>query len=120
MPSKYTKAKSISLKTKYEVYDRQHGLSLLSGKPITLAQCCCHYLNRGRGGVGFCWNIMALTTDEHRKFDLHQDIDGMSHEECCRIIEEHFKQHYVDWSIERCKYKKYCDDEEDYKMLRTY
>lgn len=122
MKGDYTKAKQISQETKQKVYDRQNGKSVLSGLAITKEMCCCHFIGRGLGGVGYEWNIIGLTPEEHRQLDLNQTIyvgkmPRWTNKEAHIIIQNHLNLNYNGWSIEKCKYQKY-KKEEDYEVTR--
>ena len=113
----YTKAKGITLQTKEKVFKRQHGRSLLSNIPITVNQCCCHVLGRGRGGVGYEWNIIGLTYNEHRLLDENKPIYGVSNDEVVERIKDYLRSEYDGWSEEKCHYHKYFK-EADYGVTR--
>ncbi|MBQ6217369.1 MAG: hypothetical protein IJK53_08320 [Erysipelotrichaceae bacterium] len=110
MKSKQAKAHQISMKTKIEVWYRQGGRSIFSGRPITPEMCCCHFVSKGCGGVGEEWNIFGcyqgFDEDEHRLFDLHKPIGDMSAEECADKLIDHFSSLYDGWSKDLCRYRK--------------
>ena len=112
MKDDFTKAKQITPQTKEKVWRRQHGRSLLSNKSITKEMCCCHVVGRGNSGVGYEWNIVGLTPDEHRELDESKPItiDGKvrwTNEEAQTLIRNHLILNYENWSESNCKYKKY-------------
>lgn len=72
MKGDFLEAKSITKETKQKVWERQNGKSILSGKRITVSECCCHVLSRGQSGLGAVWNIIGLTPEEHRLYDEHK------------------------------------------------
>lgn len=116
--SKLTKAKEISSETKEKVLKRQHYKSI-GGVVLTLQTAeFHHYIFRSASGVGYEWNIVALTHDEH--FAIHNSkpvkVNGAerySVDEFDVLIRNHFRKHYQGWSEDKCKYKKFCE-EKDY------
>lgn len=118
MKGDYTKAKQITTRTKEKVFKRQNGKSILSGETITLEQCCCHFIGRGLGGVGYEWNIVGLTADEHRLLDENKPIIvrgkvRYTNQEAQTLIRNHLILNYSGWSVDKCKYKKWFE-EQDY------
>lgn len=108
MKSKRTKALQISMKTKKKVWERQQGRSVVSNKPITVYECCCHVVPKSKGGLGIEENIVGMTQDEHRIFD--NNLLG-SHKEGSQSYKEkiikHLQAHYPNWSEDNLIYKKY-------------
>ena len=81
-----------------------------------------HVVPRSASGVGFEWNIVALTFDEHRAYHDHKPIkvNGREYytwEEFDTLLRNHLKLRYRNWSVERCKYHKYWGIE-DYGIVR--
>ena len=122
MKSKQTKAHEISMKTKLEVWYRQGGRSVFSGKPITPQMCCCHFVSRGCGGIGEEWNVFGcyqgFDEDEHRLFDLHKPIGDMDPEECIDVLINHLSSSYEGWTRGLCHYHKNWK-KKDYGIIRT-
>lgn len=117
--SRQTKVKGITQATKEKVWRRQKGLSILSNRPITVAQCCCHYIGRGVRGVGYEWNIVGLTPEEHRLLDENKPIPvnnrkRWTNAEAQILIKNHLILNYIGWSEEACEYDKYKFSEEEY------
>ena len=118
-----TKAKQISPETKKKVWERQNGRSVVSGFPISVEMCCCHFIGRGeKSGVGYEWNVVGLTTDEHRLLDENKPlkINGRirySNAEMQTIIHNHLVENYEGWALAKCSYHKYWK-EEDYDVKR--
>ena len=103
-----TKALKITPRTKNLVWIRQGGRSIWSGKPITVDECCCHYVSRARSGLGIEENIIGLTHDEHRIFDLNDPGDHKEQWQKMREkAREHLKSYYPGWNEEDLKYKKW-------------
>ena len=98
MKSKLTKAKEISYETKCKVLDRQGNRSI-SG--VFLSQYNTefhHVIPRSASGIGYEWNIVAITSEEHRWYHDHANIrvNGM----------------YIGWAEEKCKFRKYAEENE--------
>lgn len=118
--SNQTKAKEISIETKKAVLERQNHRSL-SGAALTSSADFHHFIARGSGGVGYAWNIIALTPEEHRAVHDHQPIKvygkkRYSWEEFRTLMRNHLIIHYIGWSEDKCKYHKYWD-KEDYGVI---
>ena len=104
---KSTKAKAITTSTKKKVWERQKGKSIISGKPITWNECCCHFVSRARGGLGIEENIVGMTYEEHMIFDLNQIGNHLAkHKLYRKIAKEHLEESYPGWNEEMCKWKK--------------
>lgn len=120
--SKLTLAKEISDKTRRAVYDRQHGKSI-SGVALQRNYTDYHHvIPRSSSGVGYEWNIVAITSDEHRRYHDGNDIlvNGRvryTNEEFETLMKNHLKLNYINWSEDKCKYKKFYE-EEDYQIIR--
>lgn len=96
--NKRTKALSIPMKVKKAVWDRQGGRSIVSGKPITVYECCCHFVPRSKGGLGIEENIVGLTYEEHMILD--NNLPGNHSKESKKykdLCEKHLKEHYPNW-----------------------
>lgn len=108
MKSKRTKATSIPYRVKKAVWDRQMGMSLVSGKAISISECCCHYIPRSKGGLGIEENIIGLTHEEHMVFD--NNLPG-SHKYESQMIgavaKKHLQASYDDWSEDKLVYRKF-------------
>lgn len=117
----FTKAKQISMETKRKVWERQKGRSILSYLPISIEECCCHFVGRGVSGVGYEWNIIGLTQEEHRLLDENKPIkvngrDRYTNKEAQTLIRNHLILNYDGWALEKCKYHKYWE-EKDYGIV---
>ena len=107
MKSRKTKTCEITKKVKQAVWERQNGVSVYSGTPISVSECCCHVVPRSKGGMGIEENIVGLTGEEHRIFDGNRI--GNRKEETDHIrksVMDHLKECYPEWSEERMKYRK--------------
>ena len=120
--STQTKVKEISAKTKNAVIDRQRGRSI-SGVVLHPNSTEFHHLiTRGCGGVGYEWNIVALTSEEHRAVHDHRPIkiygrERYSYDEFQTLMRNHLKINYSPWSEQKCRYVKGWE-EEDYEVKR--
>lgn len=106
--NKRTKALQISIKTKQKVWIRQKGRSVISGVPITVNECCCHFIPRSRGGLGIEENVVGMTYQEHMIFDLNLPGDhNVEHQIYRKKARDHLIKNYSDWNEEKLIYKKY-------------
>lgn len=122
--SNCTKAKEISLKTKEKVLKRQSNKSISGASLYNNNVEFHHVVFRSSSGVGYEWNIVALTSDEHRA--LHDknmiEVNGRvryTNEEFEILIKNHLKIKYPNWSEDKCKYHKYWK-EQDYEIKCNY
>ena len=122
MKGDFNKAKEISPKTKAIVLDRQYNKSIsgvnLYNKEVEFH----HVIPRSSSGVGYEWNVVALTSEEHRDYTDHRPIkvNGREYytwEEFDTLIKNHLKLRYSGWSEKLCKYHKGWE-KEDYKVIR--
>lgn len=121
--SKLTKAKEISQKTKQRVLDRQHNRSISGVYLYPHNTEFHHVITRGCEGVGYEWNIVALTSEEHRWVHDKAPIlvygrQRYTYIEFEILMKNHLKLNYTGWSEERCKFHKYWE-EEDYGVTRN-
>lgn len=119
--SNLTKAKEISTETKIRVLERQKQRSIsgesLMGKPVEFH----HVRPRSASGVGYEWNIVAITPNEHRQYHDKVDITfrgkpRYSWSEFETLMKNHLKINYPNWSYEKCKYQKHWS-ENDYGIM---
>lgn len=113
--SKQAQVKEISEQTKREVLERQ-GYRSPSGASLHGNAEFHHFIFRSSGGVGYGWNIIAVTPDEHRAIHDHKPIvvygkERFSWNEFQTIMRNHLIIHYHGWSEEKCKYHKFWDKE---------
>ena len=117
--SRLTKAKEISPETKMKVLERQHHRSI-SGVALTDRNTEFHHvIFRSDSGIGYEWNIVAITADEHRWFHDHCNIkvngrDRYSYLEFGILMKNHLKLRYPNWKEDYCRFHKYWD-EQDYR-----
>jgi len=105
--NKRTKALQITQKTKFKVWERQDRRSIISGTPISVSECCCHYIPRTKGGLGIEENIVGMTNEEHMIFD-NNVIGGQKElsQQWREIARRHLKAHYPNWSEDKLIYRK--------------
>lgn len=120
--SKYVQTKEISDKTKKAVLERQGYRSITNAYLNERTASFHHYIHRSASGIGYEWNIVALTFDEHRAVHDHQPIKvngrvRYTYEEMDTLMRNHLILHYRNWSVDNCKYKKRMS-EADYKVER--
>lgn len=122
--ARYTEAKSITPETRKAVLERQGGKSI-SGRYLTEGTASFHhYIERSSGGVGYEWNIVALTFDEHRAIHDHQDIKIgkrvlYTYDQFQTLIRNHLIINYDGWSEKACHYRKYASEEQYGVTRRT-
>lgn len=119
MVSEFQKAKDITQKTKLAVLERQNYKSVISNNPLTLETASFHhFIERGQSGIGYEWNVVALTFEEHR-YLMHDKItyNNVEPKQAEEIIVKHFKDNYDNWTRDNCKYRKWYA-EKDYGVNR--
>ena len=122
MKNTFNNTKDISVQTKKDVLNRQKNRSI-SGAFLTMETASFHhFIPRSASGVGYEWNIVALTFDEHRAVHDHQPIKvngkiRYTWDEFMTLIRNHLVLNYRHWSESKCKYEKY---KEDYGVERNY
>ena len=121
---KYIEAKSITLETRKAVLERQNHRSI-SGAYLTEGTASFHhFVERSSGGVGYEWNIVALTFEEHRAIHDHQPIKVgrrvlYTYDQFITLIRNHLIISYEGWSEDKCKYRKYLEESEYGVVRRT-
>lgn len=81
-----------------------------------------HVIPRSASGVGYEFNIVAITKDEHRWYHDHCNIqvngkDRYTYLEFDTLMKNHLKKMYEGWSEYSCQYKKN-KEEKDYGVVR--
>lgn len=116
--SKRAQATSIPKSVKENVWRRQHGKSLFAPySPITVEECCCHFIPRSKGGLGIEENIFGCVQrtyrDEHRMFDGNELVSpkdaekfNLTREEMHSVVRNHLILHYPGWSEDKLVYRK--------------
>lgn len=122
--STFNNTKEISEATKKNVMTRQGGRSVSGAYLTEKTASFHHYIARSASGVGYEWNIVALTFDEHRAVHDHQPIKvngkvRYTWEEFHTLMHNHLALRYRNWSEDKCKYKKRLTEEE-YGIERNY
>lgn len=122
MKGDFTKAKEISIETKNAVLERQKSFSIFGCFLTSNTATFHHVVPRSSSGVGYEWNIVALSFDEHRAYHDHQPIKvngrvRYTWEEADTLIKNHLKLKYDGWELKKCKYKKGYEIE-DYGITR--
>lgn len=120
MPNKQT---IITEATRKKVLERQNYLSVFGqwlGNGVEMHHVCTSGL--GEKGVGYEWNVCALSTEEHRAITDHQPIkvngkEIYTYEEAITIMKNHLKINYPNWCESKCKVKKGYS-ESDYGIKR--
>ena len=121
---KYVEAKSITLETRKTVLERQNHRSI-SGAYLTEGTASFHhFVERSSGGVGYEWNIVALTFEEHRAIHDHQPIKVgrrvlYTYDQFITLIRNHLIISYDGWTEDKCKYRKYLEESEYGVVRRT-
>ena len=122
MKSRLTKAKEISQKTKQAVLERQRYRSI-SGVALTERNTEFHHvIFRSESGIGLEFNIVAITSDEHRWFHDGCPIkvngrNRFTSLEFGIIMKNYLKRVYPHWKEEYCKYHKYWEEEDYWKRI---
>lgn len=117
MKSKLTKAKEISYETKMKVLDRQGNRSITGVMLSPFNVEFHHVVPRSASGIGYEWNICAITKDEHRWYHDHANIqvngkDRYTYLEFEILMKNHLKKMYTGWAEEKCKFRKYAEENE--------
>jgi hypothetical protein len=97
--SKRSKACDIPPKVRQAVYERDGGLSIISGK---LGISNAHYIPRSAGGLGIEQNIVTLTLGEHHDYD-----NGGKRAEYKAKIRAYLDKCYPGFRDEKRIYRKY-------------
>ena len=118
----FKEAKQITTDTRRAVLERQHYKSI-SGRYLSEESASFHhYVERSSSGVGYEWNIVALTFEEHRAIHDHQPIKWgkrvlYTYDQFITLIRNHLIINYENWSEKGCKYHKGWEIE-DYGIVR--
>lgn len=121
--SRLTKAKEISQATRKAVWERQNGRSISGVYLQPNSTEYHHVIHRSGSGVGYEWNIVAITSEEHRCVHDRQPIKiyGRLRYTCDEfeaLMKNHLKLNYNGWSEEKCRYRKGMQ-EQDYEVKRS-
>ena len=117
----YKRAKEISEKTKEKVLKRQEGRSI-TGVMLYPGNTDFHHVRfRSDSGVGYEWNVVAITREEHSCYHDHLPIkvngrERYTWDEFNTLIKNHLILRYKNWEWDKCRYHKYWK-EEDYGIV---
>ena len=118
----FKEAKQITTDTRRAVLERQNYKSI-SGRYLTEESASFHhFVERSASGLGYEWNIVALTFEEHRAIHDHQPIKWgkrvlYTYDQFITLIRNHLILNYENWSEKKCKYHKGWE-QEDYGIVR--
>ena len=94
---KQTKATSITPAVKREVMERDGGLCIVCGEPVS------HVIRRSQGGLGVVQNIVTHCWRCHQMYDLRTS-DAVR-----QATMDYIKKCYPDWTEGSVKYSKWGD-----------
>lgn len=94
-----TKASQIPKKIKDKVWKRDNERCLLCGRWVPVECACCHFIGRGRLGLGIEQNIITLCIECHRNLD-----NGEVGRDKLR---EYLKSKYPGWNEKDLVYSKW-------------
>lgn len=106
-----TKAVSITKEVKERVWQRQNGRSLFAPYlPITIEECCCHYLSRSAGGLGIEENIFGCVQRSYRNEHMMYDgqikpLTNLTRDEMKQVVRNHLIFNYPNWKEEDLLYR---------------
>lgn len=98
---KLTKATSISMKVKKEVWERDNHKCIYCHREVPVECANSHFIKRSQLGKGIPQNIVSACSQCHDKYDFGINVQAMAN-----YTREHLKSKYEDWNEEDLKYKK--------------
>ena len=104
------------MEVKKRVWERQKGRSLFSPySPITVEECCCHFIPRSKGGLGIEENVFGCVQrpwkNEHLMFDGNiLGSANVSREQMRTVVRNHLRSKYKGWNEKKLVYRKYETD----------
>lgn len=102
MKSKRAKACDIKPAVRQKVFERENYCCAYCGKFIRdYGGQTCHYIPRGKGGLGIEQNLIALCIEHHDRLDKTTDRPQM-----LAFVKAYLEQKYPDFSDEERVYKK--------------
>lgn len=99
MPSKRTKATSISQSVKFDVCERDKYKCIYCG--TTYGLTIAHYISRANGGLGIPQNLACVCMECHRQLDQSTHRKVMLEQ-----FEKYLISKYSDWNVNDLKYRK--------------
>ena len=120
--SNRSKVIEISQKTRRKVMERQDGLSI-TGRSLGNGVNYHHIVSKGSEGVGYEFNVIALTPDEHIEYHRGSSIltehkGKLNRKEFDQFIDDYMKQIYSNWSRDKCKYVPGWTEEDYLKVIK--
>ena len=100
--NKVSKATSIPKEVKMKVWERDAGVCIFCGVPITWNLANSHFIKRSHLGLGIEENIFCACLECHHKFD-----DTTCRKFMLPIARSHLKSKYEYWNEDMLVYKKY-------------
>ena len=94
-----TKASKIPQSVKEAVYERDGGACILCKRPVYVENSCCHFIGRGRLGLGIEENILTLCHECHYKLDNGEVGRDQ--------LREYLKGKYPGWDEKKLVYTKW-------------
>ena len=94
-----TKASQIPKSVKATVYKRDQEHCLVCGRWVPEECACCHFIGRGRMGLGIEENVVTLCIDCHRRLDNGE----VGREK----IRNYLKEKYPGWDEKKLVYSKW-------------
>lgn len=94
-----TKASQISKETKWKVLERDGGKCVLCGRTCSVYNASCHFIGRGRLGLGIEQNIITLCPECHYNLDNGE----VGRDE----LREYLQSKYSDWDEKKLIYTKW-------------
>lgn len=98
---KLTKATSISMKVKKEVWERDNHKCIYCHTEIPVECANSHFIKRSQLGKGIPQNIVSSCPQCHDKYDFGINVQAM-----VNYTREYLKSKYETWNEEDLKYKK--------------
>lgn len=98
---KLTKATSISMKVKKEVWERDNYRCIYCRREVPIECANSHFIKRSQLGKGIPQNIVSACSQCHDKYDFGINVQAM-----INYTREYLKSKYEDWNEEDLKYKK--------------
>ena len=102
--------------------ERQDGLSI-TGRSLGNGVNYHHIVSKGSEGVGYEFNVIALTPDEHIAYHrgsavLTEFKTIRNRKEFDQFIDDYMKNFYPNWSRSKCKYVPGWSEEDYIKEIK--